>query len=53
MITITHFETFFSVEGKLANKANLKASLNYMSAIFHNMNLNMLYVYMKLQYLCE
>ena len=44
---------FFSVERMLANKANLKASLNYMSAIFHNFitNLNMLHLHVNLQYL--
>ena len=34
-------------------KTNVKASLNYMSTIFHNINLNMLYLYVNFQYLCE
>ena len=34
MITITH---------ELSNKANVTDYLNQMSAIFHNMNLNMLH----------
>ena len=49
----SHWALFSSVERKLANKANVTHSLNYMSAIFHNMNLNMLHLYMNFQYLYE
>ena len=45
--------TLCSVQQELSNKANVTDSLNYMSAIFQNMNLNTLHLYMNLKYLYE
>ena len=47
--------TLFSVEHKLVYKANVRASLNSMSAIVPNIiqNVNMLHLHMTFQYLYE
>ena len=51
----THSNEFNCVfrSEKLRKYAALSGAMNYMSDIFHNINLNMLHLYMNLQYLYE
>ena len=55
MITIFHIEHFVLSSAGSIKQANVTDSLNYVSAIFHNMNLNiyMLHLHMNLQYVYE
>ena len=51
VITITHIEHFVLSWASAIKQSKCNRFIKYMSAVFHNMNLNMLHLYMNFQYL--